>query len=206
MAFLDAELLRELRRVSPFSGYNRWNWTTYEERDHIGDARLSLRERLAQDAERNGVRLPGGPIFLLTHLLYIGYVFNPVSFYYCYDAVENLELIMAEVNSTFSETHNYGLDASNRRTSSTAKRYTTSRVMHVSPFMDIGLQYDWILAAPGECLVSREHAGSRQALIYATLQLDRRPWERRELYRVLAANPLMTLRVISAIHWQALKL
>ncbi len=211
MAFLDVDRLRELMGVSPFSGYNRWNWTSYDERDHFGDPRLTLRERLAEDARRNGVKLPAGPIFLLTHLRYLGYVFNPVSFYYCYDRVENLELILAEVNNTFGESHNYWLDASNQRTVAAAKRYTTPKVMHVSPFMEMRLQYDWIFTPPGERLVAHMNTavgGKPHAKPFfdATLQLQRRPWVRYELHRVLAAYPLMTLRVMGAIHWEALKL
>ena len=87
---------------------------------------------------------------MLTHLRYLGYVFNPVSFYYCYDHAGNLQTMLAEVNNTFGETHNYWLDASNRRPSTAAQRYTTPKHMHVSPFMDMRMQYDWIFTEPGE--------------------------------------------------------
>ena len=97
MAFLDIDRLPELMRMSPFSGYNRWNWTSYCERDHFGDPKMALRERLKVDAERNGIALPDGPIFLLTHLRYFGYVFNPVSFYYCYDCEGQLQTMLAEL-------------------------------------------------------------------------------------------------------------
>src|ERR1700676_1842136 len=153
MAFLDIDRLPELMRVSPFAGYNRWNWTGYCERDHFGDARKSLRERLAEDAAKNGVALADGPIFLLTHLRYLGYVFNPVSFYYCYDRAGALEIMMGEVNSTFGETYNYWLTASNQRPCAAAKRYSTAKQMHVSPSMDMRLNCYWIFTAPGERLV-----------------------------------------------------
>jgi DUF1365 family protein len=207
MAFLDVDCLPELMRVSPFSGYNQWNWTSYCERDHFGDARLSLRERLKIDAARNGVALPDGPIFLLTHLRYLGYVFNPVSFYYCYDDAGVLRTMMAEVNSTFGETHNYWLDASNQRPSPTAQRYSTPKQMHVSPFMDMRMEYDWIFTAPGERLVAHMNTiADGEAFFDATLELERRPWSRRELHRTLASYPFMTMRVIGGIHWEALKL
>jgi DUF1365 family protein len=207
MAFLDVDRLPELMRVSPFSGYNRWNWTSYCERDHFGDPRIALRERLKIDAQRHGVTLPDGPIFLLTHLRYLGYVFNPVSFYYCYDTAGNLKTMLAEVNNTFGETHNYWLDASNRRPSQAAQRFTTPKRMHVSPFMDMRMRYDWIFTAPGERLVAHMNTVADEKRFFdATLQLERREWSARELHRTLAAYPLMTARVIGAIHWEALKL
>src|SRR5450432_2886402 len=207
MAFLDIDRLPELMRVSPFASYNRWNWTAFCDRDHFGDPRESLRERVAADAARNGVALPAGPIFLLTHLRYLGYVFNPVSFYYCYDASGRLQMMMAEVNSTFGESHNYWLTAAEQRKSSSAIRYTTAKHMHVSPFMPMQLDYDWIFTPPGEHLVAHMNTLAQgQPSFDATLQLERRPWNRSELHGVLARYPLMTLRVIAAIHWQALKL
>src|SRR5882724_219990 len=207
MAFLDIDRLPELMRISPFAGYQRWNWTGYCERDHFGDPRKPLRERLEEDAARNGVTLPDGPIFLLTHLRYLGYVFNPVSFYYCYNRAGNLAQMLAEVNSTFGESHNYWLTAAKEQESTAAKRYTTAKQMHVSPFMGMNLDYDWIFTPPGERLVAHMNTiAGGQAFFDATLQLTHRPWTRRELHRGLLAYPFMTLRVIGGIHWEALKL
>jgi uncharacterized protein len=207
MAFLDVERLPELMRVSPFASYNRWNWTSYCERDHFGDPHALLRQRLKRDAAAHGLSLPDGPIFLLTHLRYLGYVFNPVSFYYCYDRAGCMAMMMAEVNSTFGERYNYWLSASNERQGSAAKHYRTAKHMHVSPFMDMTLHYDWIFTEPSERLVAHMNTMSGGKPFFdATLQLERRPWKKRELHRVLATHPLMTLRVIGAIHWEALKL
>src|SRR5215471_17054574 len=96
MAFLDIDRIPELTRISQFLSYNRWNWASFDERDHFGDPRIPLRERLAADAAAKGLSLPDGPIFLLTHLRYLGYNFNPISFFYCYDAAEKLQLVLAE--------------------------------------------------------------------------------------------------------------
>ena len=114
LALLDIDRIPELMRVSPFASYNRWNWATFAERDHFGDPRLPLRERLARDAAANGLQLPDGPVFLLTHLRYLGYCFNPISFFYCYTASGELEMVLAEVANTFGERHNYWLSAACR--------------------------------------------------------------------------------------------
>jgi DUF1365 family protein len=207
MAFLDIDRLPELMKVSRFSSYNRWNWTNYDERDHFGDAKKSLRERLAEDAECQGVRLSGGKIFMLTHLRYLGYVFNPVSFFYCYNQAEQLEMMLSEVNNTFGETHNYWLNGGNERPNAAAKHYQTNKQMHVSPFQGMQLTYDWIFTEPGEQLVAHMNTlAEGKPNFDATLQLQRRPWEAKELVKVLTTYPLMTVRVIAGIHWQALRL
>jgi DUF1365 family protein len=207
MAFLDIDRLPELMRVSPFASYNGWNWTAFCDRDHFGDPQQTLRDRLTGDAARNGVALPDGPIFLLTHLRYLGYVFNPVSFYYCYDASGQLEMMLAEVNSTFGESHNYWLTAAEQKKCKAAMRYTTPKQMHVSPFMPMQLEYDWIFTQPDSRLVAHMNTFAQgKSSFDATLQLQRRPWKRSELHKVLVQYPFMTLRVIGAIHWQALKL
>ena len=82
LSFLDVDEIPKLMRRSPLSSYGRWNLISYFERDHFGDPSQSLRARLVEDAQKNGISLPDGKIFLLTHLRYFGYVFNPVSFFY----------------------------------------------------------------------------------------------------------------------------
>ena len=109
MALLDIDRLPELMRVSRLTSYNRFNWASFHDRDHLGDPARPLRERLAVDAARHGIDLPDGRIFLLTHLRYLGYGFNPVSFFYCFDAAERLQIVLAEVSNTFGGAHNYWL-------------------------------------------------------------------------------------------------
>jgi DUF1365 family protein len=207
MAFLDIDRLPELLGVSPFSSYNRWNWIAYNERDHFGDPKKRLRQRLREDVARHGIELPSGKIFVLTHLRYLGYVFNPVSFFYCYNEAGELAMILSEVNNTFGESHNYWLTPETQQPNAAALRYITPKQMYVSPFHPMDLEYVWIFTPPGEQLVAHMNTlAEGHPNFDATLQLERRPWNARELLRILARYPLMSLRVTAAIHWEALEL
>ena len=213
MAWLDIDRIPELMAKSPWTSYNRFNWASFEERDHFGDPRLSLRERVALDARAHNVPLPDGPIFLLTHLRYLGYCFNPISFYFCYDRSARLDTILAEVNSTFRESRNYWLNRENRQPSANALHYRCPKTMHVSPFMDMNLDYEFTLTEPAQKLVAHMNTIERGAafdslkpFFDATLALEHEPWTARSLGRVLLRHPWMTAKVIGAIHWEALRL
>ena len=207
MAFLDIDQIQEMTGISRLLSYNRFNWASYDERDHFGDAKLPLRKRLELDAVAHGVSLPDGPVFLLTHLRYLGYNFNPVSFFYCYDAQERLQLVLAEVNSTFGESHNYWLWQDNELPSSNAKRYRNAKAMHVSPFMSMKLDYTFTFTPPDQNLVVHmDTIKDGKAFFDAKLKLERKPWSARSLHRALLAHPWMTAKVIFAIHWEALRL
>lgn len=207
MAFLDIDRIPELMKVSPFTSYNRPNWASYYERDHFGDASAPLRERLRRDAAEQDIRLPDGPIFLLTHLRYLGYNFNPISLFYCHNRQGELEVILAEVNNTFGETRNYWLSAATRISTASAHIHRCRKTMHVSPFMPMDLDYRFVVPPPGERLIVHMNtlAGER-SIFDATLRLRREPWSAGALHRALRRFPWMTAKVIAAIHWQALRL
>ncbi len=211
MAFLDIDGIPEVMSRSLFSSYNRFNWASFCERDHFGDAGLSLRERLTREAAEKGVKLPDGSIFLLTHLRYLGYNFNPISLFYCCDAAGTVRVVLAEVNNTFGEGRNYWLSSVNRIDQAHSLRFRCPKSMHVSPFMGMNLDYDFVLTEPGDRLVAHMttlDAAEAEAgrLFDATLTLERRPWTASELHRGLIRHPWMTAKVIGGIHWEALKL
>ncbi len=207
LSLLDIDEIPRVLEKSRLSSYEQRNVLSYFESDHFGDPSKSLRTRVEENAMERGVTLPDGKIFLLTHLRYLGYVFNPVSFFYFYDSAGKLRQMMAEVNNTFGESHNYWLTPQNECASAAARRYKSEKRMHVSPFMSMNLEYDWIFTEPGEELVAHMNTvDDGKPFFDATLQLARREWTSAEVRRVVAAYPFMTARVIGAIHWQALKL
>ena len=202
---LDIDRIPELMRLAWFTGYNRFNWASFYECDHFGDPSLPLRERVEQDAASQGIELPHGPIFLLTNLRYLGYCFNPISFYYCYDREGNLAATLTEVNSTFGEQHNYWLIGAERHRNSF--HYVRSKQMHVSPFLKMDMEYRFVLTPPGDRLTAHiDTMRGEERMLDATLTLEREPWTATAFGRVLRRFPMMTAKVIGAIHWEALKL
>lgn len=206
--------LAELDRV--FRG--RWLWSTrrwafarFDRRDHLGDAALPLDEAVRRLVAEHTGRRPDGAIRLLTQLRYGGYVFNPVSFYYCHDATgDRLRTIVAEVNNTpWGERHCYVLDASDPDPQGWVHA-RSEKALHVSPFHPMALSYAWSFRVDRDALGVRMtlHApGSDAAPEFdASLALRREPIGTWTLARTLLRFPLMTLQVIVAIHWQALKL
>jgi DUF1365 family protein len=204
MALLDIDRVSELMRRSRLTSHNAWNWATFDDRDHLGEPGPPLRERLVIDASRHGIELPDGRVFLLTHLRYLGYCFNPVSFFYCFDRAEQLQIVLAEVSNTFGGRHHYWLRAD---PASRTFRAAAAKSLYVSPFMAADLEYSFAFTPPASRLVA--HMATRQAGSVgfdATLSLARRPWNAAEVRGALMRFPAMTAAVMARIHWQALKL
>ena len=194
----------------------RWLWSTtrgnvaeFRRNDYLGPTALSLSEAVrARIYTATGLR-SDGPIRLLTHLRYFGYVFNPVSFYYCYaEDGETLEHIVAEITNTpWRERHAYVLTTRSAQQQGRAWHWEFDKAFHVSPFLPMQRDYRWTFTAPGEDL--HVHMAVRHGPdveFDATLALRRRALDGRALARVLWRYPLMTAQVITAIHWQALRL
>jgi DUF1365 family protein len=212
MMYLDLSELDTL-----FDG--RWLWSSkrpalarFCRKDHLGDSQISLDQTVRDLVENRCGKRPIGPIRLLTHLRYFGYCFNPVSFYYCFDSTgEQVEYIVAEVNNTpWGEQHCYVLHEPSLLKSKTHLNYYSNKAMHVSPFMPMELIYHWHFNKPSDRLsvhMSLEDSLSENVKLFdATLNLKRLSITPVRMALVLIRFPLMTLKVIVAIHWQALRL
>jgi DUF1365 family protein len=209
MMYLD---LAELDDV--FRG--RWLWSArrrafaqFRRGDHFGDAAEPLDECVRRRVLQATGRRPEGPIRLLTHLSYCGYCFNPVSFFYCFDRTgRDVVAIVAEVNNTpWGERRLYVLDETSRIGSGRRAQFETPKAMHVSPFMAMDVGYRWRFVTADKRLIVHMQTADRGTKVFdATLTLERTEISGRSLARVLLRYPLMTLEVIAAIHWQALKL
>lgn len=205
MVYLDV-----LELDSVFSG--RWLWSTsrpsvswFRRSDHLGDPSVPLDTAVRTLVEQRTGRRPTGPIRLLTHLRYLGYVFNPVSFYYCFDpSGTRLDTIVADVSNTpWGERYQYVLPAPD----SADARVAVDKAFHVSPFMPMTIEYDWRFTAPADSLSVHMTCAHRGADVFdATLVLQRRAIDTRSLARMLVRYPAMTVTVVASIYWQAYRL
>ena len=164
---------------------------------------------MRQLVARQTGKVPAGPIRLLTHLSYFGYCFNPVSFTIVYDANgAEVETIVAEVNNTpWGEQTAYVLADADNLGSGSTRRFSPPKLMHVSPFMEMEIDYDWSFSAPGEQLkVYMANSRDGQRIFDASLNLARTELSAASMARVLLQYPFMTLSVLKSIYWQALKL
>jgi DUF1365 family protein len=201
LLYLDLDELAGLDRESWLFSAERPGVVTFRSSDHL-DGGGNLRAELEALLRREGVRPPGGAIRLMTQPRIFGYVFNPVSFFWCHDRDGQLRVIVAEVNNTFGDRHPYVLPVNGRGT-----RFTRKKLMHVSPFFSLEGSYRFDLAPPGDrASLGVDLTRGGRTVMAGRLQLERQPLDDAALARALLRFPLSTLQVIAGIHWEALKL
>ena len=208
--YLDLAELPRLFENYPLWSYERFNIASFRRRDHFGDASIPLDQAVANLVEERLGSRPEGPIRLLTHLRYFGHCFNPASFYYCYNAADTeVETIVVEIHNTpWGERHCYVFGAAqNEHPIRQWRRHQFAKSFHVSPFIGMNIHYDWRFRIPDESLhvhmINFQEGGK---LFDASLALQRRELTRASMTGVLVRYPLMTVKVISMIYWQALRL
>jgi DUF1365 family protein len=207
MMYLDLAELPHLFDGTPFWSARRPAFAWFKRADYLGAPHIPLDRAVRDLVESRTGRRPSGPIRLLTHLRYFGYCMNPVSFYYCFDeSGTTLETIVAEITNTpWKERHQYVLSVADPH--ARLKSFGFDKDFHVSPFLPMDMQYRWSFNEPRDrVFVHMQNHRNGARMFDATLQLKESPLTTLGLLGVLAAFPFMTLKVIAAIHWQALRL
>jgi len=209
MMYLDLEELPHLFNRFWFWSVSRLNIGYFDRRKHYGDPDTPLDISIRQLIQVQTGDYPVGPIRLLTHLRYFGYGFNPVSFYYCYDEEDKeLEYIVAEVNNTpWDEQHCYVMDKHLNHGHGYNRRYKFDKQFHVSPFMDMKIHYDWFFSMPqNELVVHMRNLKDEVPVFDATMKMQAYAITSRTLSRALIRFPVITLKVVTAIYYQAFRL
>jgi DUF1365 family protein len=193
---VDLDELPELERRLRLFSVNRRNVVSLCNRDHF-DGTTPLKRAVLDLVGDSSIER----VLMLTQPRVLGYVFNPVSFYWCYRADGSLVCIVAELNNTFGERLPEVLRGPELR-------YEQRKRLHVSPFFGLDQSYEYGFSQPGDDVWARIHVrdddGGRP--LTAVLHGRRRELTNGELAALLLRYPLQPLQVIALIHWQALRL
>jgi DUF1365 family protein len=193
---LDLDELHGLSRRFRLFGVNRRGVVSFRDRDHFDGNETPLKETV--------IRFAGDPsierVLVLTQLRVLGYVFNPVTFYWCYRGDGSLACMVAELSNTFGERLPELLRGD-------ALVYIHEKRLHVSPFMGLDQRYRYTFSAPGETVLARIEVHEADGMpLQAVLFGRRRELSHGTFARFLLRYPLMPVQVIALIHWQALRL
>ena len=203
MMYLDLAELEQVFALSPFWSATKPALARFRRSDFLGPKEQPLDEVVRNLVMQETGERPQGPIRLLTNLRYFGYQINPISCYYCFDEQEQLRYIVAEVTSTpWHERVHYVIPCdSNHQSHRFAKR------MHVSPFMPMQMTYHWRSRTPSRSLsIHLQNWRDGEEAFNATVALRRVEISPASLSSSLLRYPLMTIKVATAIYWQALRL
>jgi uncharacterized protein len=202
---LDLDEICELSRGLRLFSRNCFNLVSFHDADLGDGSGRSLRDQVEFHLRAAGIETNHGPIKLLCMPRVFGYGFNPLSIYFCYQHDGSLAAILYEVHNTFGERHSYLIPV--RKTVGTVVDQQCEKVFYVSPFMDMDMTYAFRVGAPAKCVTVAIRTGDKDGLmLVAALSGDRVTLTDKTLLRVVLTHPLLTLKVVGAIHWHALRM
>jgi DUF1365 family protein len=214
---LDLDEIARLPRALRLFSRNRFNAVSFHDNDHGDGSGRPLREQVEGHLQAAGIAPDGGPIRLFCMPRVFGYGFNPLSVYFCYQRDGSLAALLYEVHNTFRERHSYlipvdrAAGAAGAAGAAAAARSVIDqncrKGFYVSPFMDMDLGYTFRVAVPDRRVSVAIQAADRDGLLLAAaLSGERVALTDAALLRALVSHPLLTLKVVGAIHWHALRL
>jgi DUF1365 family protein len=204
---IDLDRLDDADEVSPLFAVNRAGLYSFHEADHGARDGSSLRAYAQARAAEHGIDLAGGGVRLLCYPRLFGYTFNPLSVYFCYRADGSLALLIYEVRNTFGGIHPYVLPVRAGDLSAAGVRQEQDKLFQVSPFIGMAMRYRFRITPPGEDVKLRILETDREGPLLAATFIGRhRALTTRTLLRAFVALPLVTVKIVAAIHWEAARL
>ena len=199
---IDLDELSDLDKDGLLFGHNRSAILSFFDRDHGPATDEALRPWVEARMRDAGLEPDGGAIRLLCYPRVFGYVFNPLSVYFCYRREGDLSAIVYEVCNTFGEMHAYVIRVSNKGRS--VIRQSCDKKMYVSPFMSMETKYHFRIVPPADRInIAIRQEDEDGVLFAAAFSGEKSPFNRRTLTRCLVAFPFLTVKIIAAIHWEA---
>ena len=204
---IDLDRLDDADRQSRLFGVNRAALYSFHEADHGPRDGSCLRAHVQACAQAHGVDLTGGRVMLLCYPRLFGYAFNPLSVYFCHRADGELAVIIYEVRNTFGEIHAYVAPVEPEDITPAGIRQVQDKTFYVSPFIAMATRYHFRISPPSRHF--RLHILETDAhgpLLAASFSAARRRLTTAGLLRSLVVLPLVSFKIVAAIHWQALRL
>ena len=200
---LDLSDLNRLDKDISFFSYNTFNLISFFDKDHGERDGSSLFEWVKKSLVENNINSENIKIKLLCYPRIFGYVFNPLSVFFVYDNQENLISILYEVKNTFGEQHTYIFKVENNN----LLQHNCSKKFHVSPFIEMNCNYFFRILKPAEKIsVIIDQYQLDDKIFFASQDGRRVDFNSKELLKSYIKHPLMTFKIISAIHFEAFKL
>tara|TARA_B100001057_G_scaffold481190_1_gene554918 strand:- start:521 stop:1279 length:759 start_codon:yes stop_codon:yes gene_type:complete len=200
---IDLSELNGLKKKISFFSYNSFNLISFFDKDHGNRDGSSLVDWVKKNLKENRIHSDDIKIKLLCYPRILGYVFNPLSVFYIYDKSENLISIFYEVKNTFGEQHTYIFKVENNN----LLQHNCSKKFHVSPFIEMNCSYFFRILKPAEKIsVIIDQYQLNEKILYASQDGKRADFTSTELMKSYLKHPLMTFKIISAIHFEAFKL
>jgi DUF1365 family protein len=202
-ALFDIDALEETNKKTRWFSLNRWNLISLRAKDHLPAGEQDFRGWIERCLVNKGIQQVPHKIFLLAMPRVLGFVFNPLSVWFCLDEKDQPIAILCEVRNTFGEKHVYLLDADQQW----PVRSRSEKVFHVSPFMDLQGDYAFSFHAPNEQLRLSILLNDQQLpKLSATQTGSAVEFSDRQILKQVIRFPFLTAKVLGAIHWHALKL
>lgn len=204
-AFFDLDELPRLSARLRLFSLERFNLFGFRNSDHGDGSSRPLRQQVEAHLATAGIELNGGPIRLLCMPRLLGFVFNPISVYYCYHRDGALKAMLYEVHNTFGQRHSYLIPVDSEANEPLEQRCL--KAFYVSPFMDMDIAYRFRVKPPAERVtLVIEGSDAQGPVLTASLAGVREALTDAALLRAFVSFPFMTLKVVAGIHWEAAKL
>ncbi|EPZ49535.1 PF07103 family protein [Bacteriovorax sp. BAL6_X] len=204
LVYLDLDEVDEFFSLSRFWSYMKGNIAYFKRSDYHGDKTKNLKSEVLKTVEMHLGRNIEGSVRMLTSLRYFGHCFNPVTFYYCFNKECEIEAIMAEIENTpWGERFCYVVDAT-KASHDKEIRKKFKKEFHVSPFFPMSLMYDWRFSNPHDLLkINMETFEKGEKVFLASMNLKKVVATEGALNKILIKFPLITLKVVLGIYFQA---
>ncbi len=202
-ALFDIDTIAMQAATTRFFSHNRWNILAFFDRDHGARDGSPIRPWIDGHLRHAGYDPSDWRIWLHAFPRLFGYVFNPLSIYFCCDAEGQLRAILYDVRNTFGDKHGYLIPVT--AAPDAPIRQTCSKGFHVSPFFPPTGRYDFDIKQPGENYAARITLIEPEGASLIATQTGRRTrFTDANILKLVLSHPLMTLKIIAAIHWEAL--